>query len=92
MKEIITLVLTVLIMIGCTNINIKEPKWREKTKSTMSPDGYILKEIDSCEYFMVHVSSYIDGGCYLPIHKNNCRFCEERKEKKLEELIIKLKK
>jgi len=83
MKKIILLALTALMMVGCT--------YKEETMKNMSVEGYILKEIDSCEYFMVHVSSYIDGGCYLPIHKNNCRFCQERRQKELEELVIKLK-
>ena len=91
MKKIILLALTALMMVGCTYT-------KEETIKNMSVDGYILKEIDSCEYFMVHISSYMDGGCYLPIHKNNCRFCKERDsikwekhKKELEELVIKLK-
>ena len=81
---LILLALTALMMAGCTYT-------KEETIKNMSPDGYILKEIDSCEYFMVHISSYMDGGCYLPVHKNNCRFCKERRQKELKELIIKLK-
>ena len=84
MKKLILLALAALMMVGC------EYK-KEEIEKNMSVDGYILKEIDSCEYFMVHISSYMDGGCYLPIHKNNCRFCEERRQKELEELVIKLK-
>ena len=84
-KKIILLALTALMMVGCTYT-------KEDVINNMSVDGYILKEIDSCEYFMVHISSYTSGGCYLPIHKNNCRFCKERRQKELEELIIKLKK
>ena len=83
-KKIILLALTALMMVGCTYT-------REETIKNMSVNGYILKEIDSCEYFMVHISSYMDGGGYLPIHKNNCRFCEERRQKELEKLLIKLK-
>lgn len=83
-KKTILLALTALMVVGCKYT-------KEETIKNMSVDGYILKEIDSCEYFMVHVSSYMDGGCYLPIHKNNCRFCKERRQKELEELIIKLK-
>ena len=83
-RNIILLALTALMMVGCEYS-------KEEAKKNMSVDGYILKEIDSCEYFMVHVTSYMEGGCYLPIHKNNCRFCEERRQKELEELVIKLK-
>jgi hypothetical protein len=45
---------------------------------------YDVHVIDSCEY--------IDGGHVYGIgHKGNCHFCEERRQKELEELIIKLK-
>jgi len=84
MKKLILLALTALVMAGCMYT-------KEETRKKMAVDGYILKEIDSCEYFMVHISSYMDGGCYLPIHKNNCRFCKERRQKELEELLTKLK-
>ena len=84
MKKFILLALTALMMVGCEHT-------KEETRKNLSVDGYILKEIDSCEYFMVHISSYMDGGCYLPIHKNNCRFCKERRQKELEELVEQLK-
>ena len=46
---------------------------------------YDVHVIDSCEY--------IDGGHIYGIgHKGNCRFCKERRQKELEELVIKLKK
>lgn len=45
---------------------------------------YDVHVIDSCEY--------IDGGhSYGLGHKGNCRFCKERRQKELEELVIKLK-
>lgn len=84
MKKIIIFALTALMMVGCMEN-------KEEINKNMFTDDYILKEIDSCEYFMVHVSSYFNGGNYLPVHKNNCRFCEERRQKELEELIIKLR-
>ena len=40
--------------------------------------------IDSCEWLM---SKYT----YEIAHKGNCRFCKERRQKELEELVIKLK-
>ena len=83
MKKIAFIALTALMMVGCEYT-------KEETIKNMSVDGYILKEIDSCEYFMVHVSSYTTGGCFLPIHKNNCRFCKERRQNEFEELVIKL--
>lgn len=46
------------------------------------PLGYSYIELDSCEYVV---------GVYQFAHKGNCRFCEERRQKELEELVIKLK-
>ena len=44
--------------------------------------GYYLTTIDSCEY--IYSSNTM-------AHKGNCRFCKERRQKELEELVIKLK-
>ena len=44
--------------------------------------GYSDIEIDSCQYIV---------GYNVLAHKGNCRFCKERRQKELEELIIKLK-
>lgn len=45
---------------------------------------YDVHVIDSCEY--------IDGGHFYGIgHKGNCRFCKERRQKELEELVERLK-
>ena len=48
-----------------------------------TPLGYRYLELDSCEY--------VEGLNQLA-HKGNCRFCKERRQKELEELVIKLKK
>ena len=47
-------------------------------------DNYYIIVIDSCEYVRYDFS-------YGFQHKGNCRFCKERRQKELEELIIKLK-
>lgn len=39
-------------------------------------------EYDSCEYITIY------SGVS---HKGNCRFCKERRQKELEELVIKLR-
>ena len=39
-------------------------------------------EYDSCEYITIY---------HGVSHKGNCRFCKERRQKELEELVIKLK-
>lgn len=45
---------------------------------------YSVRVIDSCEYILVN-------GVGVRAHKGNCRFCKERRQKELEELVIKLK-
>ena len=46
--------------------------------------------VDSCEYlYCTETAGYMGYG-YLA-HKGNCKFCIERRQKELEELIIKLK-
>ena len=40
--------------------------------------------IDSCEYLQYSLGQGFS-------HKGNCRFCKERRQKELEELVIKLK-
>ena len=47
-----------------------------------TPLGYTYVELDSCEYI---------AGFNQLAHKGNCRFCKERRQKELEELVIKLK-
>lgn len=43
--------------------------------------------LDSCEYIQYWTANY-----NMNIeHKGNCRFCKERRQKELEELITKLK-
>lgn len=46
--------------------------------------SYKVVVVDSCEY--------LDAGSLSTVgHKGNCRFCKERRQKELEELVIKLK-
>ena len=76
MKKIILLVLTVLMMAGCD--------WNSDYEVNTKKDGFLygVIVIDSCEYIR---------GTYRLAHKGNCRFCKERRQKELEELVIKLK-
>ena len=57
--------------------------YSETDKSTKLVQFKIL-QIDSCEYLRI-------DGYYGYAHKGNCRFCKERRQKELEELVIKLK-
>ena len=76
-KKIILLALTALMMTGCEDYN-SNINIDTKTKGVIF--GTII--IDSCEY----INDY-----YRLAHKGNCRFCKERRQKELEELVIKLK-
>ena len=78
MKKVILLALTALIMVGCSKQN-------DIAKSVEKEDFSTI-EYDSCEY-LLRVSFY-QG--YLA-HKGNCKFCKERRQKELEEFVIKLK-
>ena len=50
---------------------------RVKYKTT---EDYVIVEIDSCEYVRYKPA-------YGFQHKGNCRFCKERRQKELKELI-----
>lgn len=75
MKKIILLALTTLMMVGCGD-------YEGKNQKSVTFTGYSDVEIDSCQYII---------GYMVLAHKGNCRFCKERRQKELEELVIKLK-
>ena len=77
MKKIILLALTVLIMIGCD---------QQKIADDIDKNDFGVCIYDSCEY-LIGVHGY--KGFFA--HKGDCRFCKERRQKELEELVIKLK-
>ena len=80
MKKIILLALTALMMVGCSYQS-------EIAKSVSVEEGdFSTIEYDSCEYLLR--SGFYQG--YLA-HKGNCRFCKERRQKELEELVEQLK-
>ena len=54
----------------------------------MESQAYNIKVIDSCEYISVSASKFYSGLA----HKGNCRFCKERHEQEIKELINYLKK
>ena len=74
-KKLILLSLTALVMVGCGT--------DENVKYKVS-DAYTIVEIDSCEYVRYNPS-------YGFQHKGNCRFCKERRQKELKELVEQLK-
>lgn len=78
MKKIILLAITVLLLVGCSNQNNIAKSVEEGDFSTI--------EYDSCEYLL---RIGVSHG-YLA-HKGNCRFCKERRQKELKELVEQLK-
>jgi hypothetical protein len=46
--------------------------------------NFVTVEMDSCEYIKW-------GASYGYQHKGNCRFCKERRQKELKELVEQLK-
>lgn len=75
---LILLALAALMMVGCS------PNQNKIAKSVKKGD-FATIEYDSCEYLLrVSYQGYL-------AHKGNCRFCKERRQKELEELVIKLK-
>ena len=77
MKKILLLALTTLMIVGCRQPAISDTK-----------EGLEIVNIDSCEYIKCYTYGF---NSYVYSHKGNCRFCEERRQKELEELVIKLK-
>ena len=76
MKKIILLALTALVMVGCENSVEKDTK--------LVDENYHVIIYDSCEY--------ISGITKWDLtHKGNCRFCKERRQKELKELVKQLK-
>lgn len=68
--------LTALMMVGC-NYNSNR---NIDTKTEGIIFGTIV--IDSCEYIR---------GAHKLAHKGNCRFCKERRQKELKELVKQIK-
>lgn len=76
MKKLILLALTALMMMGCGN-----------ERPIKNVDGVNIETIDSCEY----IRFFTHNGFRVYSHKGNCRFCKERRQKELEELVEQLK-
>lgn len=78
MKKIILLALTTLMVVGCEDY--KNPDGSYDTSRSFYYETIV---IDSCEYI---------SGAYVLAHKGNCRFCQDRRQKELKELVKQLKK
>jgi hypothetical protein len=78
MKNIMLLILTTLIMVGCIS--------DQKKAKIYENDGFATLTYDSCEYVFK-----TEGYKGFLAHKGNCHFCKERRQKELEKLITELK-
>lgn len=89
MKKIILLVLTALMMIGCGEKELKEitKHATENLKNEPILRRGMIVDLDSCQY--VVCDAY---GGWAFVHHNNCRFCKERRQNELKELVEQLKK
>lgn len=77
MKKIILFAVASLMMVGCSDESVT--------------DNLNAIVVDSCEYLYKEVPT--SGGPYAAMaHKGNCRFCKERRQKELKELVEQLKK
>lgn len=81
-KKIILLALTALMMVGC--IEVKSKAQEEKEMLDIYSTFYYTP--NGCEYYI-----YDNMHSGIPIHKQDCKVCKERRQKELEELLIKLK-
>lgn len=84
MKKIILLALTALMMVGC----YQAKAYHDKQINLVG--DYRMKTIvyQGCEY--VVIESYYQKRVAIT-HKDNCRFCKERRQKELKELVEQLK-
>lgn len=83
-KKTILLALAVLVMAGCGGVQRKEDGSvvLDRYYNEHSIDNPHVDVIDSCEYIC---------WSYWMAHKGNCRFCKERRQKELKELVKQLK-
>lgn len=68
-----------LALIALMMVGCSEVKYTKHQTTTQDVGVF---EYDSCEYITIY--SGVSNKC-------NCRFCKERRQKELEELVIKLK-
>lgn len=83
MKKFILLILTALMMIGCIEVKSKAQEEKEALGIYFNTTYYTP---NGCEYYI-----YNNRHSGIPLHKQDCKACEKRRKKELEELIIKLK-
>ena len=76
-KNIILFALISFMMIGCD---------QQKFADDITKNDFGVCIYDSCEYLVGY-----HGHRGFLAHKGNCKFCKERRQKEMEELVKKLK-
>ena len=84
MKKIILLALTALMMVGC----YEAKAYHDKQINLVSDYSLLSIEYQGCEYIVMQ--SYWEKHGTM-VHKGNCRFCKERRQKELKDLVEQLK-
>ena len=84
MKKIMLSALTTLMMVGCYQVKDNHDKQIDLV------DGYEIQTIvyQGCEYVVMDVPFQLRA---VITHKCNCKYCKERREKELKELIEQIK-
>ena len=85
MKKIILLALAALMVVGC----YQAKAYHNKKISLVGDYRLETIEYQGCEYIVMQ-SHWKQHGTM--IHKGNCRFCKERKQNEMKELIEQLKR
>lgn len=78
MKKLLLLALAAVLMAGCTPVMKTDHYTNE---------GLEISIIDSCEY--IHYSC---GWGPEYTHKGNCKYCEQRRQREIREIINELRK
>lgn len=84
-KKNFLLVFIVLMIVGC----YQAKAYHDKQIELVSDYWLSTIEYQGCEYVVMQ-SRWKQHGTM--IHKGNCRFCNERRQKELKELVEQLKK
>jgi hypothetical protein len=80
MKKLILIALAAVMIAGCIKVNSRQ---KEETKTLdIYGWGTTYYTPNGCEYYIYN--NYHSG---IPIHKQDCKKCQQRREKEIERLL-----
>lgn len=82
MKKLILLALTAMIIAGCFEIKARH----QHERRSLNVDYDIYYAPNGCEYY---IYGNYHGG--IPVHKQDCKYCSQRRKAELEELVRQIK-